>query len=351
MIRFLRYFVFTIVIFTSMRGVAQDPVFSQAYANPLYLSPSFTGLTNGSRAALSYRDQWPGIPNAFRTYSFSVDHYMPQYKSGIGLLLMRDDRGAGMLVTQDVGFLYSYEIKVSNEIFVRPGINFKYAERKIDPNKLIFGDYIGDDGELLPGGVANFDKVSYQRFDAAASAMVYSDYFWLGASADHLVKSNIGFTDQEAYVPVRVTAYGGYKFKYREGYRHRDEQSVTFASNYFRQGLFQQLDMGAYWYMNPLEIGLLYRGVPILPSNGLANQDALIMIFGINLGSMRFAYSYDLTTSDLAGYSNGANEFSLIYRFNQVYRKRQNRGAIPCSAPGVMMGSPAKYRSQPRKIF
>lgn len=345
---------YVLLIFTMLsisRVKAQDPAFSQSYATPLYLSPSFTGLTNGSRVSLAYRDQWPGIPNSFRTYTFSFDHYLPQYKSGIGLLLMRDDRGAGMLVTQDAGFLYSYEIKVNRDIFIRPGIQFKYSERKIDPAKIIFGEQLGDDGNRLPGTVASFDKDNYRKFDAAASVMVYSDFFWFGGGVDHLIKSNVSFTDLETHVPMRLTVYGGYKIKYREGYRHRDEQSVTIASNYFRQGNFQQLDLGAYWYMNPLEIGLLYRGLPVLPDYGFSNQDALIMIFGVNFGPMRFAYSYDLTTSDLAGYSNGANEFSLIYRFNQTYRKRQNRGAIPCSEPGVMMGNPAKYRSQPRKIF
>jgi type IX secretion system PorP/SprF family membrane protein len=333
------------------KGMAQDPAFSQSYANPLYLSPSFTGFTNGSRVALSYRDQWPGIPNSFRTYSFSFDHYLPQYKSGIGLLLMRDDRGAGMLVTQDAGLLYSYEIKINRTVYVRPGIQFKYSERKIDPSKIIFSDQLGDDGSLLPGAVASFDKTSFRKMDAGASVMVYSDFFWVGGTVDHLIKSNIGFTDQETRVPIKMNFFGGYKIKYKEGYRHRDEQSVTISTGYYRQGLFQQMDLGAYWYMNPLEIGLLYRGVPVLPSNVFSNNDALIMMLGLNFGPMRFAYSYDLTTSDLAGYSNGANEISFIYRFNQVYRKRQNRGAIPCSAPGVLMGNPAKYRSAPRKIF
>jgi hypothetical protein len=52
---------------------AQDVSYSQVYASPLYLSPSFTGLTNGSRVSLTYRDQWPGIPNTYRTYSLAAD--------------------------------------------------------------------------------------------------------------------------------------------------------------------------------------------------------------------------------------------------------------------------------------
>jgi type IX secretion system PorP/SprF family membrane protein len=333
-----------------LRVEAQDPSFSQAYANPLYLSPSFTGLTNGSRVALSYRDQWPGIPNAFKTYSFSYDHFFPNYKSGLGLLLLRDDRGGGQLVTQDVGFLYSYEIEVFHDIYVRPGIQFKYAERKIDPSKMFFGDQYGVDGKPLPGSIASFDQVSYKRFDASASGMIYSDNFWFGFSLDHLVKANVGFTDMESNVPIRTNVFGGYKYMYLERYKNRDEQSVTLALNYFNQ-FFQQVDAGVYWYVYPFEVGLIYRGVPILSDKDHPYNDALIMMFGLNLGPARISYSYDLTTSKLAGISNGANEFSLTYRFNQSFQKRTSRGAIPCSGSGMLTNTGTKYRSKQRKIF
>lgn len=301
--------------------------------------------------ALSYRNQWPGIGNAYKSYSLSYDQYIEEYKSGVGVLLMRDDRGGGMLVTQDAGLLYSYEIEVTHEIFVRPGIQFKYAERKIDPSKIIYGNQIGEDGSVLPGQIPTFDRLSYKKFDASVSAMVYSDYFWLGFTLDHLVKGNVGFTDLETNVPMRTSIFGGYKYTYKDGYRDRDEQSLTLAINYYKQDFFNQMDAGIYWYINPIELGVLYRGLPIANSEGFSNRDAIIMMGGINYGPMRIAYSYDLTMSDLAGYSNGANEISLIYRFNQTFKKRTSRGAIPCGAPGVVQGGSAKYRSAPRKIF
>lgn len=351
--RIIRNFVLLLGLFCIVNmedGYSQDPSFSQSYANPLYLSPSFTGLTNGSRVSMGFRDQWPGIPNAYRTMAFSFDHYLDQYNSGVGLLMMRDSRGGGMLVTQDVGVLYSYEIEISKDIFVRPGIQFKYAERVIDPSKFVFGSDIDHESGEIARGVASFDRDNFKRFDASASGMVYSDDFWVGFTLDHIVKSNIGFTDVETHVPVRTTLFGGYKYKYREGFKNRDEQSITVTLNYHRQQDFHQSEAGFYWYSNPIELGLLYRGLPF-KSEGYSNTDAIVFVFGINFGLTRFAYSYDLSTSDLAGFNYGANEFSLIYRFNQAPGKKVNsRGAMPCSAPGASI-STNKYRTKPRKIF
>ena len=48
---------------------AQDPAFSQFYANPLYLNPAFAGTNDCPRVNLNYRDQWPGIGRTYVTTS------------------------------------------------------------------------------------------------------------------------------------------------------------------------------------------------------------------------------------------------------------------------------------------
>ena len=354
----MRYFkkvlFYLFLVLTLPVGVAaQDVMFSQSYASPLYLSPSFAGLTDGSRLTLNYRDQWPGIPGTYRSMAFTADHFFKEYSSGLGLMFVRDDQGNGQLVKQDIGILYAYEFEVVRDIYVRPGIQFKYAEQKIDPSALIPPEDINpDDGTILPGGRSYIVTDSYKRFDASASAMIYSDFFWAGVAVDNLVKKDIGFTDIETYVPVKTTIYGGYKIRYREAGRKHDEQSVSLALNYFLQDQFQQLDVGAYWYINPLEMGLWYRGIPFATSDNLSNNDAIVMILGISFGNIRFSYSYDYTLSDLAGSSNGANEFAIMFRFNKGHKKKAYRGAMPCSTSGGFGSSGgSKYRRRSRKIF
>ncbi len=347
------YFVFFLLVSILLVNniKAQDASFSQNYASPLYLSPSFTGLTDGSRLALHYRDQWPSIPGTYKTMSFAFDHFISDFNSGVGIQFYRDDAGKGLLINQNIGFLYAYEIYVSDEIMIRPGLQFKMNQSFINPSKGT--DIYGWDGKQIinNGLIVDRDKVS--NFDAAASVMIYSNFYWAGATADHLVKSNVGFTDIESNTSMKITAFAGYKWVYKEGRRHMPDQSITFAFNYRNQGDFTQLDLGAYWVYNPIELGLWYRGMPTANQEGLGNQDAVIAILGVHLGHMRLGYSFDLTTSELAGNTGGAHEFSIMYTIPSSNKPKINRSAIPCSQPGYSGGgaSRSKYRSRSRRIF
>src|SRR5437016_3907470 len=50
---------------------AQDPHFTQFYANPLYLNPAFAGAAHCPRMNLSYRNQWPALQGQYITSCFS----------------------------------------------------------------------------------------------------------------------------------------------------------------------------------------------------------------------------------------------------------------------------------------
>ena len=45
----------------TQKAYAQDPEFTQFYANPLYLNPAFAGTGRCPRIIMNYRNQWPAI--------------------------------------------------------------------------------------------------------------------------------------------------------------------------------------------------------------------------------------------------------------------------------------------------
>ena len=99
---------------------AQDPEFSQFYANPLYLNPAFAGTARCPRISLNYRNQWPGISGTFITTSASYDQHVESLYGGLGLIVT-NDQAANTLRTTRVSGIYSYQIKI-NRKFLRNSI-------------------------------------------------------------------------------------------------------------------------------------------------------------------------------------------------------------------------------------
>lgn len=325
----------------SQRAYSQDVMYSQAYAAPMLISPSFAGLTYGSRVSMNYRNQWPGASGAYVNYALSWDGFFEKYNSGVGIMFNRNDQGEGMYIYQNLSLLYSYDLEIIRGFYIRPGIQFQLIDRSLNYDKLYFGDQINpDNGAVVIGANDVTGTLHNYKFDAATSVMGYNKFAWLGFSADHLVKSEIGYTDLGNYNNMKLTAFGGTKFDLRKVLSGQTQQTLSFAFNYRSQGGFNQLEFGTYWFLNPLELGLWYRAF---------SQDAVIFIAGVSLGSLKMAYSYDMTLSDLAGYSGGSHEISLIIQLNDRFTSKSRYGAIPCPGVNHSFSGANKYTNTRRK--
>jgi type IX secretion system PorP/SprF family membrane protein len=312
---------------------AQDPHFSQFYANLLYLSPSFAGSTQGSRVVSDIRDQWPGIPGAFITSTFSFDHFIPNLNSGIGLLFMKDVAGKGRLGTNQLGIQYSYQFRVNKNYYLRPGIHFYHANRTIDFNRLVFNDQLDLSG--VTGGsveIPPLKKVGY--IDFASSLLIYNKQSWIGFTLDHLVSPNQSIVDGYSPIPKRYSIFGGYKFYLNGKTSTYNEESLNTWIYYYWQGKFDQVTIGAYWTRTPLILGLWFRGIPFLKSYkpGYLNNDAIIVQAGYIYKDIKFAYSFDLTISRLITNTFGSHEITIVYEFNQnqKFNKKTKKEIIPC---------------------
>lgn len=312
---------------------AQDPQFSQFYAAPLYIAPSFAGGTDGSRVVMNYRNQWPSIPGAFVTYAFSFDHYFHNYNSGAGLIITRDQAGTGRLANNTAGLLYSYNFQIDHNWTMRPGVSFMYSERTLDFYRLTFGDQLQLDGNHNPSTfnpVVPMDRVGY--FDASSSVLAYSHKAWAGLAVDHLMRPNQSMVEeQNSRVPMKFSLFGGYRFDYGGNLMGDLGESISLAFLYRNQGKFNQLDAGVYWSKHPISLGVLYRGIPIFNNHvhGLFNNDAIVAMIGLRTDNFRIGYSYDMTISRLINSTGGSHEISLIYHFNQGPPNKKPK-MLPC---------------------
>lgn len=327
LLKSLRYFIL-LYIFLEINAFGQDPTFSQFYANPLYLSPSFTGATEEYRLGINYRNQWPAIPGVFHTYSVSFDKAMPNFNSGVGVLATYDVAGSGDLSTTNIGLLYSYDFNISQDWHVRPGVNFKFYYLGLNIYKLIFNSQITGSGTTPPLTPPPFDKVA--DVDFAASALVYNDQIWAGFTLDHLFTPKQSFYGgEETKLAVKFNMYGGVRLIGNSRLRKKMIEALSIAGNFQTQGRFYQTDLGLYYYKSPLIFGLWYRGIPFVTSQA---GDAIIGLIGIKTDNLHIGYSYDFTISNLISSTAGAHEISLVYEFNSFTitgTKRRIR-AIPC---------------------
>jgi type IX secretion system PorP/SprF family membrane protein len=335
-----KYLVILIILFSGLnqRICAQDPQFSQFYAAPLYLNPAFAGSTELARVGLNYRNQWPSFPATFTTYSVYFDYFFEDYNSGVGLLLMSDKEGLAGLNTTNITLQYAYQLQLTPRIIFRPALEGSYNMKRIDFNNLVFSDQLDFTGQINPstGEIFNSDfRNNY--FDIGAGGLIYSEKFWVGFSANHLLSPNTSLLDEDSPLDRKFSIHMGYKFllptqtdfAFRSGYR---DVSITPTAQYKMQGQFSQLDAGLYFTYEPVVFGMWYRGLPFKPLDGNSNNESLIFLLGYTSKGLNIGYSYDHTISKLGPTTGGAHEISLRYEFfmGDPRKPAKNIRKIPC---------------------
>jgi type IX secretion system PorP/SprF family membrane protein len=311
-----------ILLFITSLGFAQDPYFAQFYASPLYLAPSFSGSTGAPRVIINYRDQWPGVEKAYLTYAIGADFYLPNLKSGLGLQLIRDQKGELNYNTTSAAIDYAYHIRINKTFFLSPGLYVQYNTASIDLSKLVLPSQNDGYGDALGYSIAD----NYDYFDFGTSMLFAGPNFWLGAGVDHLLQP--AQTDQpENKLALRMNFFGSWQINFRGRSLRPKKQHVTCSFHYRQMAQFKQLDIGVSGYARDITVGGWYRGVPV--SNDYVGTDAFILLLGYSFRNISFGYTHDFSLSGLAGSGYGANEVSLIVYFD-AFQPRKKRMAVPC---------------------
>jgi type IX secretion system PorP/SprF family membrane protein len=324
-----------IFCFITISSYSQDPQFSQFYAAPLFLGPSFAGSSTGLRVTSNFRDQWPKLPGEFVTYAVGVDNYFADYRSGVGLFLMHDRAANGSYNVSSFALQYGFNAKISRDLFFKPGLEVSYNQRAIDFYSLHFADQMNRtfDDDVVPASIEAPPKEKFNQFDFSSSMLLYSSNYWIGGSVNHLLSLHKSIADNDYYTPLKVSFYGGYKIELNAyGLKSRMRQENIFISMYFRrQSQLSQLDFGAYYQKMPFLIGIWYRGIPAFKET--LSQDALAILLGYSFDSFSLGYSYDFTISRLISVTGGSHEFSFTYVFDSHYDSRSRKKkhvATPC---------------------
>ncbi len=262
---------------------AQDPQFSQYYSAPLYMNPGFTGITPQQRVVLNQRIQWPNLPQAFVTTAASYDIWVDELKSGFGIMATTDKMGSAGWRTTTAGLLYSYKVRINDKLVFSPGLYFGYGINGLDRGRLRLGDGLEFNGQSLDPDLNRLGNQQY--FDFGSGFLFYSRTLWLGAAFNHMNTPNLSILNSTSRLPMKTTIHGGARISLYNGPRTTGKVSYVTPSFIYRiQGPITQLDLGVNYHIDPVSIGVWYRGKPFDENViGTINQDALILPMGLYL--------------------------------------------------------------------
>lgn len=298
----------TVLFFSglSTKSFAQDPQFSQFYANPIYLNPAFAGSHGCPRFALNYRNQWPALSGTFVTYSASYDQYINRISGGIGAIITHDQQGKGTINHSTVSLIYNYHLKASRQFTLMFAGKATWNQKFLDWDKLTFGDmidprrgFIYATGDVPRGGSRGF-------FDASAGLVGFTENFYFGVSAHHLNMPNESMIVGDSPMPIRLTGHFGANIALGRKSQYSNETSIMPNIIYQYQQGFMELMLGTYVKYGVFTAGAWFR-----------SRDAFILSLGVDTGTIRVGYSYDVTVSKLNnGVTGGSHEVSLGFNLN-----------------------------------
>jgi len=319
--------VLLIIISWMSRGMAQDVIYSQFYANPLYLNPALAGAKLDQRITLNYRNQWPSIVQGYVTYSAAWDQQFDKLSGALGIMANADVAGGGVYNRFSGSGIYSYRIQASRYIVLNAAVEATYMQYKLDWNKLLFGDQIDfHNGNVEATREYVPSKLNVGNIDFSVGVLGgYKESLYFGASLNHLTRPDISFYDGNTNrVPMRLTIHSGVLIDFFQGMDGEDIRNFSISPNfiYVQQGDFHQLNIGMYVNKFPFVTGLWVR-------HNFGNPDAIIALLGFQAKTYKIGYSYDYTISKLTNKSGGAHEISIAWLFQRP-AKKMHYSALKC---------------------
>jgi type IX secretion system PorP/SprF family membrane protein len=294
-------FIFSSLLVCTEKSVAQDPHFTQFYANPIYLNPAFAGSHRCPRIVFNYRNQWPNISGTFISTSFSFDTRVEAVSGGLGIHFLHDEAGQGTMSLTRISGIYAYQLPITREFSMAFGLQATFGQKKLDWSKLNFGDMIDPKYGFIynTAEVKNKTVVSYPDF--SAGILGFSKRFYAGIAVFHLTQPNEAFIGTDSKLPLKYTGHAGAVIPLDGRY---GQSNISPNIIYQQQQDFRELNLGVYISKGPIVGGLWYR-----------NADAVVALVGFQQDMVKMGYSYDITVSKLGIVTAGSHEISFQLLF------------------------------------
>lgn len=269
----------------------QRAVYSNFLLNDYYYNPAIAGSKNVHVANVSYRKQWVGFEGA---PSLIMGNFFGSAKNkgkhGYGVSLISESTGITNNTT--VYLNYAYHMKLGEKIKLGLGVKPGFMQYRVR----LYDAQLADEGdEVLTGNI-----YSANAFDMSAGFNLYSEKFFVMASAHHILGKSIQFTSYNENLDFHYNAIAGYNINFK---KKKFVLQPSAMVKYTSPVPLQYSAMLKGTYDNKYWLGFLYR-----------SDDAVGISAGITVKErFKIAYGYDYTISGLRNYTSGSHEVMLSF--------------------------------------
>jgi len=273
----------------------QDYQFTHYMYDKLSFNPGYAGLNKSICGTIIFREQWAGFDGNPTTALINVHAPVKMLRGGLGFTYVSDKLGFESNNLARLSYSYHMGLGVGDlGIGISAGILQKSINAAwVTPD----GTPAADDLSIAVSGANGLVP------DINFGVFYQQNQMYMGISATHLYAPDLTELNISNAKHFWITAgydYGmGPDLKLRPSILAKSDAAST------------QLDVN----INVLYKSMIWGGVSyrvsdaIAPMVGYQNND-------VGGGTLRIGYAYDVTTSQIKGYSNGSHDIMVNYCFN-----------------------------------
>jgi type IX secretion system PorP/SprF family membrane protein len=270
----------------------QDAMYSQYMFNYLAINPGYAGSRDVLSVTGLYRSQWANIDGAPTTMTFTADMPIHHERMGIGLSFFNDKIG----VEQNTGVFatYAYRLRLTKRGTLSFGATAGFTQYRADLTG-VGGNNTGIDN-AFGANISTFNP------NLGFGAYYSTDRFYLSLSVPHLLDSKLtDLTEISSLLRRHYFMGAGYVFTVSPSVALKPSFLIKVVEGAPIQG---DININA-WLVNKVGMGLSYR-----------TGDAFAALLEFQLvPTLRFGYSYDITSSGLRRFAGSTHELMVRYEF------------------------------------
>ena len=282
----------------------QLPLYSQYLTNDFILNPAIAGTKAYFPLQLNVRRQWSGL-GAIAPQTNTLSSHMPLANDeiGLGAIIMQDQTGPYSQIGLNLAFAYHVRLNDDNT-HLSLGLSGLLTQHTLNQDELTFYNPDPD----FEGGT--FTKVVP---DANFGAYLYSEKYSLSASAHQLF---------EATFKESISSTFGDNSQVRHYFAH-----AAYRYNVFSDLVVEPSILAKLTEVGPAQFDINTRVIiddSYWLGMSLRSSQSLVVLGGLNLGSLFLSYSFDYGVSSLSSVAFGSHEISVGFNINDKRKRRHS---------------------------